>query len=190
MNSKEEFLEIYKGISRKGAGKMLGWLEGKDFFTAPASTRFHECCEGGLCEHSVRVYHQLKTLLLSYPSLSLPCADTAPVVALLHDVCKVGCYKTEMRNRKNEQGKWESVPFYTFQEDACFGGHGSKSVYLVRAFMPLTFGEAAAINCHMGVENGNFAVNDAFRQYPLAFLLHTADMASTIPGLCEEEKAT
>ena len=28
--------------------------------------------------------------------------------------------------------------------------------------------------------NGNFSVNDAYRQFPLAFLLHTADMASTI----------
>jgi hypothetical protein len=46
--------------------------------------------------------------------------------------------------------------------------------------MKLTDEEAVAINCHMGVENGNFAVNDAYRAYPLAFLVHTADMASTI----------
>jgi hypothetical protein len=85
-----------------------------------------------------------------------------------------------MRNRKNDFGQWEKYPVYTFKEDFAFGGHGSKSVYLIQKFMKLTDEEAVAINCHMGVENGNFAVNDAYRAYPLAFLVHTADMASTI----------
>ena len=118
-------------------------------------------------------------MLKAYPELKVT-AETAAIISLLHDVCKLNCYKVEYRNRKNEYGQWEKYPAYTFKEDFSFGGHGSKSVYLIQKYMKLTNEEAVCINCHMGVENGNWAVNDAYRAYPLAFLLHTADMASTI----------
>lgn len=173
------FEEIYTAyIKREGSTELLNWLKSTDFFTAPGSTRFHDCFAGGLAEHSARVFHELTRLLNAY-QLNVS-AETAAIVSLLHDVCKAGCYKTEMRNRKNEFGQWEKYPVYTFKEDFAYGGHGSKSVYLIQKFMNLTDEEAVCINCHMGVENGNWAVNDAFRAYPLAFLVHTADMASTI----------
>ena len=184
--NKEKFTELYTYyIKRPGASELFQWLERSDFFTAPASTRFHEAYEGGLCEHSVHVSEELARLLKAYPTVDVS-GETAAIVSLLHDVCKVGCYKTELRNKKNEFGQWVQVPFYTFQEDTCFGGHGAKSVFIIQKFMKLTDEEIAAINCHMGVENGNYTVTDAFRQFPLAFLLHTADMASTIPKLSEE----
>ena len=174
------FEEIYTThIKRDGAGELLRWLESTDFFTAPGSTRFHDCHAGGLADHSVNVFNELVRLLKAYPEVKAS-AETAAIVALLHDVCKAGCYKTELRNRKNEFGQWEKYPVYTFNEDFAFGGHGSKSVYLIQKFMKLTDEEAVCINCHMGPENGNFAVNDAYRAFPLAFLVHTADMASTI----------
>ena len=183
--NKEKFIELYSQyIKRPGAQELLKWIENSDFFTAPASTRFHESYVGGLCEHSVRTFYELIRLLEAYPSVKVP-GETAAIVSLLHDLCKIGCYKTELRNKK-ENGVWIQVPFYTFEEDFPFGGHGSKSVYLIQKYMKLTDEEATAINCHMGAENGNWAVTDAFKQYPLAFLLHTADMASTIPKLSQE----
>lgn len=183
-----EFKEIYKQyITRPGADKLLLWLEHTDFFTAPASTKFHECYKGGLAEHSVNVFQQLIRLLRVYPEVKVS-GETAAIVCLLHDVCKADCYKVELRNRKNEQGVWEQVPFYIFKEDFPYGGHGAKSVYIIQKFMQLTDEEAVAIQCHMGVENGNFSVYDAFRTYPLAFLVHTADMASTIPEFIHKEE--
>jgi hypothetical protein len=174
------FTEIYAThIKRDGSEDLLRWLDSTDFFTAPGSTRFHDSYSGGLADHSVNVFNELVRLLKAYPEIKTT-AETAAIVTLLHDVCKAGCYKTEMRNRKNEFGQWEKYPVYTFKEDFPYGGHGSKSVYLIQKFMKLTDEEAVCINCHMGVENGNFAVNDAYRAYPLAFLVHTADMASTI----------
>lgn len=185
--NKEKFIELYsQHIKRPGAEELFKWIENSDFFTAPASTKYHEAYEGGLCEHSVRVWDELYRLLMAYPEVKIY-AETAAIVSLLHDLCKIGCYKTELRNKKNEFGQWVQVPFYTFQEDTCYGSHGAKSVFIIQKFMKLTDEEIAAINCHMGVENGNSAVNDAFRQFPLAFLLHTADMASTIPKLSEED---
>lgn len=177
------FKEIYQRfIRREGADKLLEWLEGSDFFDAPASTKYHEPYKGGLEGHSVNVWNELIRLLKAYPEVRVT-SETAAIVSLLHDVCKANTYKVEYRNKKNEYGQWVRVPFYTFQEDFSYGGHGSKSVYLIQKFMPLTDEEAVAINCHMGVENGNWAVTDAFRSFPLAFLLHTADMASTINKL-------
>lgn len=166
-------------IEREGAQELKAWLLSTDLETAPASTRFHESYQGGLMEHSVNVFNEFIRLLKAYPELKVT-AETAAIITLLHDVCKLGAYKVEYRNRKNEYGQWERYQAYTFNEDFCFGGHGSKSVYLIQKHMKLTDAEAVAINFHMGVENGNWAVNDAFRAYPLAFLLHTADMASTI----------
>lgn len=186
MNYKDEFIAIFnKYIKRSGANVIMELLEDSDFFTAPASTRFHECYEGGLCEHSVRVFQHMIRLLKAYPEVKVS-GETAAIVCLLHDVCKIGCYQVEMRNKK-VNGNWVQEPYYTFTENLAYGGHGSKSVYIIQTAMNLTVDEAVAINCHMGVENGNWAVNDAFRQFPLAFLLHTADMAATISKLNKED---
>ena len=58
---KARFLDIYHThITRPGADKLLQWLESTDFFTAPASTRFHLAREGGLLEHSLHVYDRLR----------------------------------------------------------------------------------------------------------------------------------
>lgn len=177
---KEKFVELYsRYVKRDGAEELLKWIENSDFFIAPASTRYHEVYEGGLCEHSVRVFNELARLVKVYPEVKVS-AETAIIVSLLHDLCKVGCYKIELRNKK-ENGVWVQVPFYTFDEDFSYGGHGSKSVYLIQKYMKLTDEEATAINCHMGPASGENSIFDAFRKYPLAFLLHTADMSSTIP---------
>lgn len=174
------FWEIYdKYIQREGAQDLKKWLLSTDFEIAPASTRYHESYPGGLVDHSVKVWDELVRLLKAYPEVKVT-AETAAICALLHDICKIGAYKQELRNKKDEMGKWVQVPFYTFHEDFCFGGHGSKSVYLIQRFMPLTEAESVAVNCHMGASQNDYSVYDAYRQFPLAFLLHTADTAATI----------
>lgn len=188
--SKETFIEIYQAnIRRTGADALLQYLEKTDFFTAPASTKFHESYKGGLCEHSVNVYNELKRLLKAYPEIK--CSDeTAAIVSLLHDVCKIGCYKTEMRNTK-ENGAWVQVPFYVFKENFCYGGHGSKSVYVIERFIRLNQEEAVTVNCHMGAWDrtpNDYSLGGAYEQYPLAWLLHVADEAATFIKNKEENK--
>lgn len=186
MNNKDRYLNILTSANRAGMSGLVGWLKDTDFFTAPASTRFHECYEGGLVEHHLKVYEQLKHLTLAYSDRFTFDRDSIIIVSLLHDVCKVGCYKVDMRWRKDANNQWEQYPTYKFEEDYAFGGHGSKSVYLIQNFINLKPDEATAINCHMGVENGKWEVFEAFRRNPLAFLLHTADMAATIDYLNKE----
>ncbi len=187
MAGKEEFLEIYRThIHREGADKLLDWLENKsDFFTAPASTRFHGAYAGGLCDHSVNVYDCLKDYLSRERVGELygleVSEETAAIVALLHDVCKTGCYRAGTRNVKNEEtGVWEKVPTF-FYEDTLPYGHGEKSVYIISAFMRLNRKEAMAIRWHMGFsgEEDKRLVGQAFEQYPLAFALSVADMEAS-----------
>lgn len=55
-----QFIDIYnKNVTRPGADRLLKWLEGTDFFTAPASTKFHGACECGLVMHSINVYNAM-----------------------------------------------------------------------------------------------------------------------------------
>ena len=57
---REQFIEIFnEHVKREGASQLLSWLQRTDFFTAPASTRFHLAQEGGLCLHSLNVYRRL-----------------------------------------------------------------------------------------------------------------------------------
>lgn len=179
MTNKEIFLTLCrKKIKREGIEDLLKWLENSDFFEAPASTRFHGNYPGGLCEHSLNVYKALIKLATDYPEMNFN-EESLAVVALFHDLCKVNFYVTEKRNRKNQAtGQWESYDSYSIDEQYCFGGHGSKSVYLVQHFMKLSMGEAAAINSHMGPWD-NDKVGGVFEQFPLAWFLYIADGMAT-----------
>ena len=188
MTPKDEFLEIFQThIHREGSAELLDYLMNKsDFFTAPASARFHGSYAGGLCEHSVNVFRCLEDYL-SRPrvrevyKLEGYSMESVAIVALLHDLCKVGCYKAGTRNVKNEAtGQWEKVPTFFFEDKLPYG-HGEKSVYIISGFMRLTREEAMAIRWHMGFSGteDNRLVGQAFQQFPLAFALATADMEAS-----------
>jgi hypothetical protein len=169
-------------IHRDGIGDLMEWLRGSDFYTAPASTRYHGAFEGGLLDHSLAVHDQLEFLSHMYEGqVGELDPESVAICALFHDLCKVGSYKIEMRWRKDAQNRWEQYPTYKFDEDFPFGGHGSKSVYLIQHFMRLQPEEAAAINCHMGAfDMSSYSKpSAAFSTYPLAWLLHVADEAAT-----------
>ena len=57
---KEQFLKLLKQVKREGINELIEFIEKTDFFTAPASTRFHGNYEGGLVGHSMKVYEILK----------------------------------------------------------------------------------------------------------------------------------
>ena len=180
---KEEFVEIFTThIKRDGAKELLDFILLTDFFTAPASTRFHSAYAGGLAEHSIKVYKRLLMLVQNeygenwQDTIS---AESVAICGLLHDVCKINTYKVEMRNTK-ENGVWVQKPYFT-TEDPMPYGHGEKSVYMVNGFMRLTREEAMAINWHMGpydmrVKGGSFALSDVFYLYPTAMLMYMADL--------------
>lgn len=182
LDYREQYLEVFKAnIERDGADKLLEWLDTTDFFTAPASSKFHCACEHGLVQHSLNVYD---LLLEKHFEEGVDNPESYAICGLLHDLCKAQFYKASTRNVKNEQtGEWEKQPFYKI-EDLFPYGHGEKSVFLIERFMRLKPAEAVAIRWHMGgfddsPKAGNFTISLAYEKYPLAVKLHLADLEAT-----------
>lgn len=192
-NQKEEFLKIWdERIHRDYADTMLDWLlHETDFFTAPASTRHHGAHPGGLLVHSLNVYYRLRGIAaheLTDPHtpglhcLSAGQEETVAVLGLLHDVCKVGCYHTGMKRRKNpETGRWEDYQGYVFRDPLPLG-HGEKSLFLIERHMNLTNEEALAIRWHMGAYDasatGARSLDAAMAASPWVWRLQEADMCA------------
>lgn len=186
MDKREEFIKIARNnIKREGIDALLSYLDKTDFYTTPASTKFHSAHEGGLCEHSINVYHRLlKNLENEYGAnwqdkLSM---ESATIISLFHDICKVDYYKTEMRNVK-ENGVWVQKPYYSVDDSLPYG-HGEKSVYILNGFIRLTREEAMAINWHMGgfdmrVRGGYYGLENVFYKYPIALIMHLSDVQAT-----------
>ena len=158
----------------------MDWLKRTDFFTAPASTKYHCACEKGLVMHSLSVF---ETMVEQYFEEG-DSMESFAICGLLHDVCKAQFYKVSSRNVKNpETGRWEAQPFYSIEDQFPYG-HGEKSVFLIERFLRLKPSEAVAIRWHMGgfddaVRGGSFAVSDAYNRYPLAVKLHASDLIAT-----------
>jgi len=170
---KEEFIKILKETNREGMEKLIEFLEHSDFFIAPASTRFHGSIEGGLMQHSMKVYEILKEKAGD--------SDSVRIIALLHDICKTNFYKVDYRNAKNELGVWEKVPYYTI-EDTIPYGHGEKSVMMLSEFIKLTPEERYAIRWHMGFTEPKelySTIGAAYKKYPIALLMHEADLEAS-----------
>jgi len=149
MNTKETIIELLESTKRKGIDKLIKWLENEGFFTAPASTRFHGAYKGGLAKHSLRVwelldeYHiGLKLHEVASPGQKPLSFDfeTIKIVALLHDVCKVGAY-IPTPDGKNPY-KWNR------QQPK---GHALLSIERIKKFITLEPIEEMMIKYHMGV---------------------------------------
>ena len=178
---KEEFISLLRSTNREGIEEVIQFLEKSDFYKAPASTRFHGSFEGGLLEHSMKVYeilkHKVKNSVLDLNVSD----DTLIIIALLHDICKVNFYKVDYRNAKNERGEWEKVPYYTVDDTIPYGD-GEKSVMMITEYMKLTVEEKYCIRWHMGFTEPKEAYNtlgQAFKKFPLALILHEADLEAT-----------
>ncbi len=178
---KEEFLGLLKNINREGMDKLIEFIEKSDFFKAPASTRYHGAYEGGLLEHSMKVYEILVSKVKNAVIEMDVSDETLVIIALLHDICKVNFYKVDYRNAKNAFGEWEKVPYYTV-EDTIPYGHGEKSVMMIAEYIKLTVEEKYCIRWHMGFTEPKEVygtLGQAFKKFPLALLLHEADLEAT-----------
>ena len=130
----DDFVELLRTTNRDGIEELIRYLqEETDFFTAPASAKYHGAFESGLLMHSINVCAELNL----DPNSKVYPSETIIIVALLHDICKANFYGVEMRNRKNEQDQWENYPFYVVNDQLPYG-HGEKSVYIISSFMKLT----------------------------------------------------
>lgn len=196
--NKEEFISLIRSINREfDKEKLINWLENKsDFFTAPASTKYHCSYEGGLCEHSLNVYYALRNLNYSYmPELTATSEeveqgihkykydeDTLKIVGLLHDISKANYYETYTKNVKDSNGNWQQVQDYKIKEDRfIYGNDEQNTEFMVSTFIPLTVDEKVALLHKSGgkaFDSNQENIPIIFNKYQLAALLHCADMLS------------
>lgn len=179
---------VTENIERDGIDNLLEWVEHEtDFFTAPASTRYHGSYEGGLVEHSLNVYDRLvwemeNTVGTGWQEIYSP--ESIAIIALFHDLCKIDRYVITEKWRKDENGDWEAYEAYEYNKEKAEMGHGAQSVFYLQKFIQLTELEAQAIFWHMGAYDISpyatlAACSETFKWNPLAFLTHRADMAAT-----------
>lgn len=194
--NKNEFIDIVRSIEREGSAieSLIDMLETSDFFYAPASTKYHGAYPGGLCEHCLDTYKELKSLVEKFPQYFYE-SDSIKILGLFHDIAKINLYKKDIRNKKfyHENGSkfdslglfdWVSEEVYSVDHDRKFiyGSHEQTCEFLVRQYFPLTLEESIALLHHHGGMNWDSTqtnISEIYNKYPLALLLHTADMLST-----------
>lgn len=186
-SNQNRFIGLLQDVDRPGIDNLVTWLKSTDFFTAPASTKFHGNYPGGLCEHSLQVYDtaiKLRELMTDLkPSLleHLP-LESVTIASLIHDICKVYNYYPKEKWRKDPQNNWESYPGYEVQDKFPIG-HGEKSVILAMYYIRLTAAESLAIRWHMGQTEPStqiqgmmkYAYDRAINDFPLVSLIVHAD---------------
>lgn len=181
---------------REGLDRLLKYLASTDFYTAPASTRFHGNYAGALAEHSLNV---AALLLKKNQQLGLGLPTGSCVLAgICHDLCKVNFYVQDYKNQKvysdkgskyDAKGKydWETVPTFSI-EDGFPCGHGEKSVIMLQNFLRLTQEEILLIRWHMGpfASANEYDFNSAVDFKPEIVAMFTADMEAS--ALFEEKR--
>lgn len=164
------------------AFKCIEWLRNTDMYAAPASSIYHDAEPSGLLKHTLRVAnHALQ--LCRLPEFTSVGIDSAVLVSLVHDWCKIGRYSQYMKNVKNpDTGVWEQVSAYKRNPPAMPLGHGQASAYLASKFFRLTFAEYASIVWHMSAwychESEQDDLQKANETYPVVHLLQFADQLS------------
>ena len=187
--NKENFQKILSDTNRKGIESVLAKLEESGFYEAPASTKFHLSCKGGLLDHSLNVFEAAMFLreqvVRRKPELEeqLP-LDSIAICSLLHDTCKTDIYKEGILSRKNSDGYWEKYVGYQVDYNNVLPlGHGEKSVIMLLSWgLELTPDEMLAIRWHMNAwdlpmqsPEHKESFNAAKAKTPLVALILSAD---------------
>ena len=165
----DRFIKLIEdNVTRDGVTNLIAWLKAKDTKIAPASTKYHLSCKGGLVKHCLNVYDRLKRLLdMEYPKFvpdlngemmeskrTCPYSEeTIVLVSLLHDMSKIEFYEVQERNVKVENGNWIKVPYYSVRDEESrliFSDHATNSDYMVSKFIKLKYEEELAIIHHEG----------------------------------------
>ncbi len=192
---KNEYCELLRKIKREGVEDLIAYLEDTDFFVAPASTQYHCSFPGGLCLHSLNVYHALCSLAEKFLDDSSYKEENLIVIGLLHDIYKIGFYEEYIKNEKvySAYGKkmdelgafdWVSSKMYKVKdaEDRnIIGNKGFTSYYRASNFIPLEKNEISAlVNQYSAVDRDvSMDLSNILSKNPLAVVLHAADIIAT-----------
>jgi len=202
--NKEKFCDLLRDIDRENCDVegLISYLEDTDFFTAPASTKYHCSFPGGLCEHSLNVYFALKNLVHGVQDMFNSVSEKYEVdenslliVGLLHDLNKINFYEEYAKNEKvySKYGKkydelgnfdWVATKAYKVkeaQDRKLLGNKGNISYIRASQFLQLTTEEMFALMYQYSAVDRE-PVNDLseiLAKYNLCVYLHSADIIAT-----------
>jgi len=160
-----------------------------DFTTAPASTKYHGACEGGLLTHSLAVY---EAALKTANAYGIEPLSVNPIACVFHDLCKCGAYV--QKSKTDKAGQIKTWYDYAEPENASQFtiGHGAESlrrIFKILNTMGMDFdGNISyewqlAVNYHMGVfgvtNEEMMRFSKVTEKVPEVLLLHHADMIAT-----------
>lgn len=182
-SNKEYFTSKLKSTKRKGILNLLKFLDNTDFYTSPASSRFHNAFPGGLLDHSIKVYRLLFVKNRDYKR-NIP-EDSLIICGLLHDISKINNYLIELKWAKNKDtgNQWIQQKIYTMNKDRLDLGHGEGSVIELMSFIDLTDLEKAMIRFHMGLalpKEEYYSLNNVLKTFPEICLLITSDYEASV----------
>ncbi|MCQ2596788.1 MAG: hypothetical protein MJ181_02985 [Treponema sp.] len=173
---------------------LLKWMDEHEFYTSPASTKFHGNFKCGLAVHSLMVAYQALKLAPAIFSDWIKSktgaqftftAEDIFISAIAHDFCKAGFYSISYRNTKDVFGNWTKTPYYQVKANVRNLGHGNESVLLLLETMPSFIKKRPvleAVSRHMGfsdltdTEKMNYS---NFLSNPLVLLLQFADQSAS-----------
>lgn len=171
-------------VANKYAMRAIDWLKGTDFYTAPASTVYHDNVPGGLAKHTLKVVDKVIELS-TIDTYSMVDLAQAILAAIAHDFCKIDFYQPYMKNVKNEEtGVWEKELAYKYKGSSLPFGHGVTSMFIAMKIFKLTTEQALAIRWHMNEydvsDNQKHDLMDANEKFPMVTMLQTADRLSVL----------
>lgn len=171
-------------LAEKYTQRALSWLEGTDFYVAPASTKYHDNVVSGLLRHTLKVVNNV-IMLSTMPQFKDTDIAEATLAAIVHDWCKINFYEEYLRNVKNEDnGAWEKVLSYRCKESEYPFGHGVTSLFIAEKIFKLSVEQALAVRWHMDAHDlsdyESYDLYTAKAHYPMVLLLQMADQLALL----------
>lgn len=196
--NKSEFLDLFDrfNLPSDKVDKFKSWVCNSDFFEAPASTKNHLACRGGLCQHTLNVIRTSFDLCNKFtPDVSG--ADIF-LASALHDISKTNYYELYTKNEKqycqngtkvDDRGRtfnWVSVDGYKVKDASerfVFASHAQNSEFMARHFFDISTEVSCAILHHMGpyddASSSTPKLSEIYSNHPLASIIHMADFISS-----------
>lgn len=173
----EKYVELL-GLVGLNTDEFINYLTSVAFFDAPYTAQYAGSYDGGLCEYSLKLAHELGILCNAYFPGKYTAEDILKV-ALFKEIYRATMYEAYNKNVKNEEtGSWEVITAYrTKEERPVFGDLGFSSYMIMKDFTSFTNEQIEAIIHSTGVSNYSVDIHNILKEYKLVTLTRMADMA-------------
>lgn len=184
MRDFKDRLALFESIMRgntlvRDYDTLLEWCVENEFFSQPASTKYHGNYPGGLFDHSYNVAKAL-CVLTQRNGLEWERPDSPYIIGMFHDICKTDQYRHTVASRGTDGQPINYNPSeWEYNTDTLLKGHGDKSVMILASLTTLTEEEVMCIRYHMGAFTDKEEWNNytrAIHKYPNVLWTHHADM--------------